>query len=50
MPNEDIHLFKLDPAPVIFGDLNPNYIGIIFSDSGLERPDLASLFADSLPE
>ena len=50
LPREDMNLFHLDPEPVVFGDLDPNYTGLLFPDSGLERPDLASLLPDSLPE
>ena len=42
--------FNLDPAPVVYGDLDPSYTGLLFPDSGLETPDLASLLPDSVPE
>ena len=43
-------LFHLDPEPVVHGDLDPSYTGLLFPDSGLETPDLASLMLDSFPE
>lgn len=49
MPKEERDLFKLDPVLVFFGDLDPNSTGLLFSDSGLEKPDLASLL-DTVPE
>ena len=49
MPKEERDLFKLDPAPIFFGDLNPNYTGLLFPDSRLGKPDLASLL-DTVPE
>ena len=50
LPREERHLFNMVPEPVVYGDLNPNYTGLLFLDSGLEKPDLASLFLDSVPE
>ena len=49
MPKEERDLFKLDPAPIFFGDLDPNYTGLLFPDSRLGKPDLASLL-DTVPE
>ena len=49
MPKEERDLFKLDLVLVFFGDLDPNSTGLLFSDSGLEKPDLASLL-DTVPE
>ena len=49
IPSEERDLFKLNPAPVVFGDLNPNYTGLLFPESRLEKPDLASLM-DTVPE
>ena len=43
-------LFYLDPAPVVYGDLDPSYTGLLFPDSGLETSDLVSLLPDSVPE
>ena len=43
MPKEERDLFKMDLVLVFFGDLDPNSTGLLFSDSGLEKPDLASL-------
>ena len=34
---------------LVFGDINPNYHGLHFPDTGLEKPDLPSLL-DSVPE
>ena len=43
--------FKMEdrPQPVAMGDLNPNYTGLLFPDTELEKPDLSSLVED-LPE
>ena len=34
----------------MYGDLDPNYTGLLFLDSGLETPDLESIMGDSVPE
>ena len=44
LPREDMNLFHLDPEPVVYGDLDPNYTGLLFPDSGFEMPDLAISF------
>ena len=49
MPKEERNLFKLDPVLVFFRDLDPNYTGLLFSDSGLEMPYPAFLL-DTVPE
>ena len=46
MPKEERDLFKLDLAPVFFGDLDPNYTDLLIHDSKLETPDLVSLLQD----
>ena len=43
-------MFKLNPKPVVFGDLDPTYTGLFFSDSKLEKPDLTSIMPDTVPE
>ena len=50
LPRGERDLFYLDPAPVVYGDLDPSYTGLLFPDSGLETPDLVSLLPDSVPE
>ena len=50
LPRRERDLFYLDPAPVVYGDLDPNYTGLLFLDSSLETPDLESILADSVPE
>ena len=50
MPKEERDLFKLDPAPVVFGDLDPNYTSLLFSELGLEKTDLASFFLVLVPK
>ena len=50
MPKEERNLLKLDPTPVVFGALDPNYIGLLLPDSRLEKSDRASLLPDSVPE
>ena len=49
LPREERDLFHLDPEPVVYGDLDPNYTGLLFPDSRLGKPDLASLL-DTVPE
>ena len=49
MPRDMRDHFKFDPVPLVIGDLNPNYHGLLFPDTGLEKPNLAS-FMDSVPE
>ena len=41
LPREEMDLCHLVPEPVVYGDLDPNYTGLLFPDSGLEKPDLA---------
>ena len=50
LPTRENDLFNLDQAPVVYGDLGPNYTGLLFLDSGLEAPDLDSIMGDSIPE
>ena len=50
LPRWERDLFHLDPAPVVYGDLDPNYTGLLFLDSGLETPDLESILVDSVLE
>ena len=50
LPRKERDMFHMDPAPVVYGDLDPSYTGLLFPDSGLETPDLASLMPDSVPE
>merc|ERR1711867_4459 len=50
IPRRERDLFHLDPAPVVYGDLDPSYTGLLFLDFGLETPDLASLLPDSVLE
>ena len=42
-------LLNLELAPVVFGDLDPNYCCLLFPYTGLEKPDLAS-FLDMVSE
>ena len=42
--------FYLDSAPVVYGDLDPSYTGLLLQDFGLETPDIASLLPDSVLE
>ena len=49
MPRKKRDLLNLELAPVVFGDLDPNYCGLLFPDTGLEKPDLAS-FLDMVSE
>ena len=49
MPRDKRDIFKLEPMPFVFGDLDPNYHGLLFPDTGLEKTNLAS-FMDSVPE
>ena len=49
IPRDKRDHFKLDPEPSVFGDLYPNYHGLLFLDTGLEKPDLPS-FLDKVPE
>ena len=37
------------PEPVILGDINPNFTGLLFPDSQPEKPDMISLLQD-VPE
>ena len=50
LPTRERDLYYLDPAPTVFGDLDPSYQGLIFPDSGLEAPDLESIMGDSVPD
>ena len=50
LPMEERDLFHLDQEPAVYGDLNSSYSGLLFQDSGLETPDLASHLPDSVPE
>ena len=50
LPRRERDLYHLDSAPVVYGDIDPNYTGLLFPDSGLETPDLTSLLPDSVPE
>ena len=49
LPRKERDLFHLDPAPVVYGDLDPSYTGLLFLDSSLETPDLESILSDSVP-
>ena len=49
MPWEERDLFKLDLVLVIFRDFDPNNTGLLFRESWLEKPDLASLM-DTITE
>lgn len=50
LPRRERDLYPLDPAPVLYGDIDPNYTGLLFPDSGLETPDLESIMGDSVQE
>ena len=50
LPRRERDLFYLDPVPVVYGDLDLSYTGLLFSDSDLEIPDLVSLLPDSVSE
>ena len=49
MPKGERNLFNLDPVPMVFGELNPKYQGLLFPDTGLEKLDLTS-FLDTIPD
>ena len=45
------YLYNLVPEPVILGDINPNYTGLLCPDSQPEKLDIASILQDQdVPE
>ena len=50
LPRRERDLYHLNPAPVVYGDIDPYYTGLLFLDFSLETPDMESIMADSVPE
>ena len=42
LPPGERDLFNLVPEPVILGDINPNFTGLLFLDSQLEKAEIVS--------
>ena len=51
LPPGERDLYNFVPEPIILGDINLNYTGLLFRDSQPEKPDIASILQDQdVPE